>query len=186
MIDKLLQEILESEVPEYLHKMLEIEKKSELEKYCKNLIITQEALFKLITSSHKIGYLHQIKHIDFVPPHLKPTGKEKEALSSAKAGETLAGDAKKLVNKISQIFKERRLLSVHVFCNNTKWHLFYFDQDDMEERNNHWKHGPHIHFVNYLWPNLDINNLWKLFNKVESSAAGKLHIRYKDQYRTQE
>lgn len=184
MIEKFLQEIFESEVPEYLHKMLEIEKKSELGKYCKKLIITQDDLIKLIMNSYKIGYAHQIKYIDFVPRHLKPTDKEKEALSSAKAGETLEGAAKKLVSKISQLFKERRLLSAHAFYNKKKWHLFYFDQDDREERGNHWKHGPHIHFVNYLWPNLDINNLWELFNKVESSAAGKLHIRYKGHDKT--
>lgn len=178
--------MLEESIPVHLRKLLAIEKKSALKKFCKEITITQDDLISLIFNSSTIGYLHSRKHHEFVPKHLSPKDNEFRALGRVSAGQKLTGDAKKFVNKVSQIFKERRLISVHVFYNNTKWHLFYFDLDDIDERNNHWKHGPHIHFVNYLWPNLDINNLFGLFDKVESSAAGKLHIRYKDQDRTQE
>ena len=178
--------MFEESVPDYLQELLAIEKKSELKKFCKKITITQDDLIRLIFNSSTIGYLHARKHHEFVPKHLLPKGNELGALGHTPAGKILKADAKKCVNKISQIFKERRQLSAHVFYNDTKWHIFYFDLDDTDERSNHWKHGPHIHFVNYLWPNLDINNLCGLFDKVESSATGKLHIRYKDQDRTQE
>ena len=186
MINEIIKEMLEWEVPEYLCKMLEIEKKSDLEKYCKKIVIPQEGLVKLIYCSNKIGYLHQIKYNNFVPPHLKTTDKEIKALASSdKAGETLKGDAKKFVNKISQTFKERRYLVAHIFYNAEKWHLFYFDQRDMEEmRGNHWKEGSHIHFVNYLWPQYSINELWKIFDEANAKVGDKLHIRYTPQERS--
>ena len=171
-----------SGVPEYLQKMLEIDKKSELEKYCKSIVITQEDFARLVLSSHTMGYLHQIKYHDFVPSHLWPTDEERNALGLSKAGESLSAPAKKFVSKISEIFNERRYLVAHIFYNQNKWHLFYFDQRDMENmRGNHWKEGVHVHFVNYLWPNYDINKLWENFDKKDASAGDKLHIRFQRQ-----
>ena len=184
MTDKFIQEINESEVPEYLRKMLEIEKKSELKKYCKKIVITKEDLVKLITNCYKIGYFHQIKYNDFLPPNLEPTDKERQAISSLKTGEILTGDAKKFANKLFQLFKQRRYLVAHIFYNKEKWHLFYFDQKDMEEmKGNHWQEGSHIHFVNYLWPQYNIDELWKIFDDSSATVGGKLHIRYKHQER---
>ena len=173
--------MFEEFIPDHLQKLLAIEKKSVLKKFCKEITITQDDLISLIFNSSTIGYLHARKHHEFVPKHLPPKDNESKALAGASVGQKLTGDAMKYLNKVSQIFRERRLLSAHVFYNNTKWHLFYFDLDDIDEGDNHWTHGSHIHFVNYLWPNLDINNLCGLFDKAESRAAGKLHIRYKDQ-----
>ena len=177
--------MFEETVPDYLQELLAIEKKAELKRFCKKITITQDDLIRLIFNCSTIGYLHARKHHEFVPKHLPPKDNELRALGRATTGDTLTGDAEKCVNKISQIFKERRQLSAHVFYNDAKWHIFYFDLDDTDERSNHWKHGSHIHFVNYLWPNLDINNLFGLFDEAESNVAGKLHIRYKDQERTQ-
>ena len=182
MIYDCLVELFSSDVPEYLVKLFEIEEKSELKKYCRDIIIRQDDLVKLIANSHRIGYFHQIKYRDFVPAHLKPTDDEKAALGSATVGEQLSGKAETLINKVSQIFKERRYLVAHVFFNQAKWHLFYLDQKDIEnKRRNHWKEGAHIHFVNYLWPQYDMEKLWEVFDKAAASAGGKLHIRYKGQ-----
>lgn len=176
--------MLQWEVPEYLGEMLEIEKKSELDKYCRKIVIPQEDLVKLIHCSWKIGYIHKIKYNDFVPSHLKPTDKERKALSASKVGETLEGDGKKYFSKISQIFEQRRYLVAHIFYNKEKWHLFYFDQRDMEEmKGNHWKEGSHIHFVNYLWPQYSINELWKIFDEASAKVSSKLHLRYIPQAR---
>ncbi|MDP8230433.1 MAG: hypothetical protein P9L93_04935 [Candidatus Gorgyraea atricola] len=170
------------EVPEYLKKLLEIEEKVKLKRYCNDIIVTQEDFVKLITNCYKIGYLHQIKHHDFVSSHLHPSEKEKDALASVTVGERITGDAKKFMNKISQIFKERRYLVAHIFFNEKKWHMFYFDQRDAEsQRKNHWKKGAHIHFVNYLWPQYDLNKLWEIFDMANASAGGKLHIKFEGQ-----
>lgn len=184
MIDEIIKEMQQWQVPEYLSEMLEIEKKSELDKYCRKIVIYQKDFVKLIHCSQTIGYIHQIKSNDFVPSHLNPTDMERNALSSCKAGETLEGDARKYFSKISQIFEKRRLLVAHIFYNKKKWHLFYFDQRDIEEmKGNHWKEGTHIHFVNYLWPQHSINELWKIFDEASAKVSSKLHIRYIPQKR---
>jgi len=176
--------LFSSGVPEYLQRMLEIEKKSELEKYSKNITITQEDFARLVFNSYAIGYNHRIKYHDFVPSHLVPTDEERKALRSSKVGESLKGSAKKFVTKVSAIFNERRYLVAHIFHNENKWHLFYFDQRDIENmRGNHWKKGVHIHFVNYLWPCYNINKLWENFDKEDASAGDKLHIRFQLQSR---
>jgi len=174
-----LYKLFSSNVPDYFVELLEIEKKSELIKFCKELIVYKKDFVKLIVNSRKIGYLHEIKYNDFVPIHLDPTDEEFEALQAVDKPGKLEGKAKKFMSKIGQIFVERRYLVVHVFYNELKWHLFYFDQRDIEkERRNHWKEGSHIHFVNYLWPNHDLGNLWEIFDKSNASVGGKIHIKY--------
>jgi hypothetical protein len=46
----------------------------------------------------------------------------------------------------------------------------------MEERNNQFKLGPHLHFVNYLWPEYSKTQVWKAFDMREHDIKGA-HIR---------
>ncbi len=175
----MINDILRADVPVYLKRLFDFDKKSSLEKYCKDLVIKKGDFAKLIINSYKIGYSHSINYNDFLPEHLNPTADDFKAFDGAKVGERLTGSAKKAANKMTQIFEQRRYLVTHIFWNEDKWHLFYFDQRDMEYRfENHWKKGSHIHFINYLWPNLDPSNVWAVFNKANGSVGGKLHIKY--------
>ncbi len=182
LAQKLAKELIESldgPVPDHLQKLLEIDKKAELVKYSKNLVIEKEQFAMLVHNCHRIGYRHARKTKDFVPEHLHPNNEEVASLSSIKTGETLSKDALKFVQKISQSFKQRRLLVAHVFYNDSQWHIFYFDQRDLEDfEKNHWKEGSHIHFVNYLWPDYNPSDLWVLFDKANASIGGKIHIRF--------
>lgn len=157
--------------------LLNIDKKSELEKYCKNLIITLEELVGLIINCNGIGYLHEIKTHQFIPSHLKHTDEELNSLCLLKQ-HIITKQFKKFINKISQIFKERRWLIAHLFFNETKWHLFYFDQRDINRSKNHWKEGEHIHFVNYLWPQYSRDELWSSFGQKNTRIKDKLHIKF--------
>ena len=175
----MIEDILRSDVPDYLKNIFDFDKKSALEKYCKDLIIKKRDFVKLIINSYKIGYFHQINYNDFLPEHLNLKSDDFKAFDEAKVGEKLTGSAKTVANKMAQIFIERRYLVAHIFWNEDKWHLFYFDQRDMENRfENHWKEGAHIHFLNYLWPNLDPSDVWAVFNKADGSVGGKLHLKY--------
>lgn len=178
---------LNTPIPEYLQKLLTIEKKSELKKFCKNINVSQEDFVTLVMNANSLGYAHEIKYEDFIPEHLRVTEKEKGSLGKARVGETLTGDAAKLISKVSQIFKQRRYLAAHIFFNQKKWHIFYLDQRDIEDREaNHWSEGAHIHFVNYLWPGYSPADLWALFDKADASINGKLHIRFTRQKRQQD
>jgi hypothetical protein len=90
------------------------------------------------------------------------------------------------VRKIGQIFKDRRYLVGHIFYipDLSEWHFFQFDQRDLEhERGNHWKEGPHVHFLNWLWPNYDAKTLWENFSSGKAKLTDSLHVRYFDSAR---
>ena len=46
----------------------------------------------------------------------------------------------------------------------------------MEAANNQWKYGPHLHFVNYIWPEYTKRKVWESFDKREHNIEG-VHIR---------
>ena len=179
---KKVQELLNSlsrEVPEILIKLFEIDKKKELEKYCKDLVISSDNFWSLINNSIKINYYYFRKFRDFVPEKLQIKHEDFDALSDLKLGEKIDGQAKIFFNKIDQMSIQRRFLIAHLFIkidNKEKWHLFYFDQKDLND--NHWRGGSHLHFVNYLWPNYNPNDIWDTFNKSNASIGGKLHIKF--------
>ena len=170
---------LERPIPEYLRQLLSFSKKSDLERYCRNLEIDYRDFTVLIYNAHQIGYFHDIKFNDFQPEHLQPTEQEVWSLGRTENG-VISADGQRFIRKVSEIFKQRRYLVAHIFANAERWHLFYFDQRDIQTLDpNHWKHGPHLHFVNDLWPNYDPNDVWALFDQADASLRGKLHIRYK-------
>ncbi len=104
-----------------------------------------------------------------------------EAFRASKEGKPTP-ETIRTVRKINEVFHQRRLLTAHIFINQQRWHIFYFDQRDMEaSAPNHWEHGSHIHFVNDLWPNYDPQDVWNLFELAETRVKGKLHIRYDPQ-----
>jgi hypothetical protein len=163
---------LEVPVPTYLVELLSFKSKAELEKYSREIEITSHDFAVLVWNAGSIGYKHIIQHHDFQPKHLQPTDADITALHN--------NNAQPFMRKISQIFKDRRLLVSHIFYNSARWHLFYFDQRDTDEdRKNHWKRGSHIHFVNDLWPGYDPEKLWDIFSRADASAGGKLHIPFK-------
>jgi hypothetical protein len=82
---------------------------------------------------------------------------------------------------VNRLFHQRRLFTAHIFINSERWHVFYFDQRDMESSDNHWRHDPHINFVNFLWPNYNAADLWTTLRKAETEFNGKLHVRYEPQ-----
>ena len=169
---------LQRPIPEYLTTLLAIDKKGELKKYAKQIEISQLDFVTLVYNSQSIGYFHQIKHREFQPNALRIEPGEAQRAFSNTEGHKISHQGKKFISKISQIFEQRRLVVAHFFFNSDKWHLFYFDQRDHSTDENHWEHGPHIHFVNYLWPGHDPENLWEIFDRPDAGAEGKLHIRF--------
>jgi hypothetical protein len=162
--------------------LVNITKKSELKKHCRSIIVTQRALSNLILGCD-MGQMppwgHQRHHRDFVPEHLELTEADRLALVGNGVGE-MKPPAQKAVNKIGEIFDKRRMLSGHIFFTPdlAYWHLFYFDQRDFVERNNHFKGGSHIHLINYLWPNLTAQGVWDQFCTGNPNMSGSLHVRF--------
>ncbi len=151
------------------------------EKYCREVVINSNdfANFILACEMGNFPLLHQIHYRDYVPEHLYLNDKDTAALA-ANPGGLLQPDARKAVRKIGQMFKDRRYLVGHIFYlpDLSKWHFFQFDQRDIEDGENHWKEGAHIHFLNWLWPNYGAKTLWEDFTSGRAKINDSLHVRY--------
>jgi hypothetical protein len=160
-------------------------KKRELERYCHGLMIYGIDFTKVILACDDgtlLPFSHRIHWSDRVPEHLIPSGSDFETLSRNGVG-PLNAKGRKVVRKTFEMFDQRRWLVGHMFYtpNLYEWHFFFFDQRDTEAvRPNHWKGGSHIHFVNWLWSNLDPRLVWSNFVEKNEPPGGALHIRYDD------
>jgi hypothetical protein len=159
-----------------------IRKKGDLKKHCRSITIEQADLANLILAcgAGLLPFLHCAHHREFLPEHLHLAESDLGALVANGAGQ-MQPKAKKTANKISAIFDERRLLSGHLFYTPdvTNWHLFYFDQRDFDERNNHWQGGSHIHLINHLWPNRSAQEAWDEFCTGNPQMRGALHVKFR-------
>jgi hypothetical protein len=172
---------LPTTVPEKMVRLLGIDKKAELQRYCDSISVTTEDLASLIMNCGQLGYVHDMRtyekrYID--PPDLTklwPMGKYKP-------GDTLDKTDQKLSRKMGSVFSQRRLMTVHVFvAAPDRWHVVFFTQNDMQGE--HWEHGPHVHFANYLWPEYLLDSVLKIFSDPTGWLGGSIHLRYLDQKR---
>ncbi|MDH5479209.1 MAG: hypothetical protein OEX11_00395 [Nitrosomonas sp.] len=154
-----------------------------MKKHARNIVIYQQELVALILAAQNnaLGPYIYANHFDrIIPAHLIPNEKEQEAISSNGIGRFKTREAKKFANKVFQLPKEQRVRAAHLFytSDHKYWSLFYFDDKDRTEENNHWEHGVHIHFVSDLWPNLSLSSVWEKVNSGKLNFPQKLHLRY--------
>jgi hypothetical protein len=165
-----------------LMKLFTFPTKSELEKHARALTIHISDFVQLVQMCELASepFEHHRFHRDRVPGHLTLSDVERNTLFTSEVGVPLTGKAVTAVNKISQLFKERRHISGHMFItpDHTKWYCFYFDQRDVDRDDQHWQHGPHIHFVNYLWPKLTAQGVWDEIQSDKPKLRDSLHIRW--------
>ncbi|MFZ2308816.1 MAG: hypothetical protein WAW73_21400 [Rhodoferax sp.] len=167
---------------EKLLTLLNIDRKKEVERHCRDLVITSEDLVNLIIGGRSgvLGpYQYACHFHEISPDELEPTDGEIRALGLAKPG-PLVGRALKAVRKMNQGFRDRRLLAVHLFYTRSQryWHLFYFDQRDYGERQNHWKHGPHIHYSRESFVQQSLEQVWAGVCNAQPVFPKSIHISY--------
>ncbi|WP_221792229.1 hypothetical protein [Aquisediminimonas sediminicola] len=164
--------------------IFDIVDKAVLDQHCRSVVIHQSDLANLILAcmTEAIPIRHFRFHKHHHPEHLALTDSDFEAFTDNGVG-PFSKKAQKLANKVDQTFEQRRLLNGHLFTsvkNLDEWHLFYFDQRDTDPHDNHWKHGEHIHLMNWVThPRLSAPDI---VHKIEAEDRpklnGKLHIRY--------
>lgn len=161
-----------------------IKKKSDLIDHCRQSVIDAADLANLTLAcmTEAIPIRHFRFHKHHHPEHLVPKERDHEALARNGVG-PLSKDAKRFVNKIDQMLEQRRLFNGHLFIPAeypTDWHLFYFDQRDVDRHRNHWELGEHIHLMNMVThPRLPVLELVKkLESEDRPKLGGGLHIRY--------
>jgi len=162
--------------------LFNLAKKKDIERYCRDLIVSSEDLTKILLVGRVTGlgqYNYACHFDDIIPHHLHPKDAEHDALANNGVG-PLTGDARKAMRKIGQIFKDRSLMAVHLFYTPSKkyWHMFYFDQRDYNARNNHWKLGPHIHYSQDSFINEPLDSIWARVVSQTPQFPPSIHIRY--------
>lgn len=126
------------------------------------------------------GHIPIFKHHH--PEHLELSDNDLKALSENGVG-PFNPSAQKSANKVFAMFRERRLFNGHMIWPMThpgEWHLFYFDQRDIEQHRNHWRGGSHLHLLNWVThPRTDPNSLLQqLRGSQRPKLTGSLHISY--------
>ena len=161
-------------VPDYFSTLFAIEKKSELEKYCKDIVIQSDDLVRLILHSERIGYSHSPRHQEFQPEQAQLTPEDIDNLRKPQTDKL-----PKIASKVRNLFDTRKHLSAHLFRSASRWHLFYFTFHDVKDGEaNHWKHGSHVHFLNHLWTEYLVGQLDDLLFSSRTTKVKNLHIRY--------
>lgn len=159
-------------IPDEIKNLLLADSKTQVEQYAHKLTLSEHALFLLIHNCNQIQLSHRSKFRQYVPEHLKLSDTDRKQMK-------IGGDPKKALRKIGSSLLERRYIHIHLFESGLLWHLFYFSHQDIDEATNHWRYGPHLHYVSHLWPNLKKSLVWKEFNKRSTNISGSLHIKFK-------
>lgn len=175
--DRVLREalILKSKIkslgiPEKFISLFEISKKSEAEKYCKNLQLDEFDLFLLIHNCSQIDFSHEAKFREHIPDDVQIKDKGKELLQN--------GMNKEFGRKMDNLLKFRKQSHVHYFGHNNEWHIFYFTYSDTSEhKESHWEGGPHIHYLSHLWETRTKEEVFKSFDARKISRSG-FHIKF--------
>jgi len=154
----------------------------ELIRYAKTVVLEGSDLAALILTCQKGNFplQHRAFFSEHTPPHLVPTHSGREAIRANGVG-PLTPRAAKTMRKVFQLFRERRELAAHMFYTEGlhEWHLMTFDQNDLlDGPGNHWSYGPHVHFINWLWPHRDPRHLWAGVVREGKKPSGSLHIRH--------
>jgi hypothetical protein len=86
----------------------------------------------------------------------------------------------KHLRRLEQLFAQHRQLVGHLFYTPelSNWHLIYFDQRDINRRQNHWIGGSHMHIINWLWPERDCQTEWDRFRSGNVQMKGALHVKF--------
>ena len=150
--------------------------------HCRKLVIKSEELADIILVARSTGigsYTHACHFAELAPRFLEPSQDELNALASNGVGQ-LHGKAIKAVTKIDQIFKDRKLIAVHLFYSSShkNWHMFYFNQRDYSTTNNHWEHGPHIHYSQNSFVRESLVDIWRKVCQPNPVFPKSVHVRY--------
>jgi hypothetical protein len=155
------------------HPILDIffcEKKSELRGLAKKAVISLSQLDQVIMACEcrRLCWTHDISFREFLPEDID--------LANATA---MTPEGRRTYE---QILAKRRYLVGHIFFTEDRrnWHFMYFDQRDLSKSRNHWAAGPHLHLINYLWPNWTAEKIWTEFNKENPAMSNAVHIRFFD------
>jgi hypothetical protein len=162
--------------------LMRLPNKAAVQKYCREVTFTGSDLVNVVLNA-RVGALAPYRYANHYdhrqPSHLEPTDEELKALATNGVGPA-RGKARKVLRKIHQVFEDRRLFSAHMIYHpeTPEWHLFCFDQRDMQRDGNHWKSGSHIHYSRHDIANALARDVWEAVLKSPPKLPKTEHLRY--------
>ena len=161
----------------------EAQSKRAAEKLCRTLTVTDDDLVDIILAveAGMVSPLLHAKHAaEYMHPSLELTSEDRIALGRNGVGK-LTPRATTAVNKIDQMFRDRRLFVAHLFYepSRERWHLIHFDQRDRESVGNHWKAGgAHVHYSRHNLANAPLEDVWAAVCNTPPSVPNSFYIRF--------
>ncbi|WCE93552.1 hypothetical protein [Acidithiobacillus ferriphilus] len=159
--------------------------KGELKKLCKRTIITENAFaeFIRVCQAPVLPWTHAISYRDILPKNWELTPEDSSAMPDLSIGPP-DKDKTRAMKKWLQMLHDRRYLVGHLFYSrdHRNWQFFYFDNRDLNPYDNHFKHGAHVHLINYLWPEHTPESILKKFMEGNPKMKGAMHIRFYRQH----
>jgi hypothetical protein len=154
-------------------------KKKELERYARTLVVRRRDFVDMILACQQgqLPFRYGVHFRRSAPRDLPPVFKA----SSDGAGGRPELDPKKFLVVFNRLRHESWWAAAHLFYTPGfyEWHLFIFHHHDLDvEDDNHWTGGTHMHFVNWLWPRLDPERVWKEFMRTGKKPGSSLHLRH--------
>jgi hypothetical protein len=163
--------------------LMRLPNKAAVQKYCREVTITGSDFANVLLNA-RIGALAPYQYVNHYderrPSHLDPTDEELRAVADNGVGPA-RGKARKFLRKINQASEDRRLFTAHLIHHpdTPEWHLFYFDQRDMQRFDNHWKKGrSHIHYSRHDIANALARDIWAGVLASPPELPKSEHVRY--------
>ncbi len=158
-------------IPSTLTHLLNISKKTEAEKYTKTIILEEFEVFLLMHNCQQMGFSHRSTFPEYKPDHLR--------ISKSDIDNLMKHHFQSFNKKIIPLMRERRKIHAHLLEKDLEWHCFYFSYNEIElAKTNHFKYGPHIHYVNHLWT-YDKDETWHRFGTRFTKIKDAAHIRFR-------
>jgi hypothetical protein len=126
--------------------------------------------------SWQIGFEHGSKRVTHTPKYLQD--------GLRKASDHIEnGNVGKGVGMVTAVFEQEFSVVTHFFRKESEWHIIYFsDRDLIPGDQNRWKEGSHVHFVNHLWRNFSLIDIWEALSARKYGSIGE-HYRFLDRKR---
>lgn len=165
-------------VAPHLKELLSASTKKAVVRVARQAAVTHQEFVDLIFSADHLGLTHRRKHLQFMPDHLRLRDADGDAFFGNGAGPMSEG-ATRAFRKVTAAFDQRKIQSVHMFEDDSGWHCFYLTYSDtyVPAELNHWKCGPHLHYLSHLFTTLDAEAVWEAFDDRKVSLPG-VHIRF--------
>jgi hypothetical protein len=161
-----------------LRKLLAAKRKADAKRWAASMVLEQRDFTDLIQNSGAIGLSHHERFQEFLPEGRELTPAEATVLF-ANRGE---GTPESVTRRVRQILVEREYRASHLFADSRdRWHLFIMTFVDLAgdalTGAHHWKHGPHVHYLSYLFnPSLTKMTVWRALDGRRHSLPS-MHIR---------